>query len=232
MAAACFAGGSWKTTGQETPEQETLEIQYTSSNSDSSTFNVAKDIEVLRFEDPTSLTLLDGLTKLHTLIIDATNAGYPSDPPFNLVSLKLSKDLGKDADWPFRLMLRNQSSFSLSAHKEMSPFEVTLIETMTIRISPAQDLIKNRPPEDDGVFRIPVDISHIIWRIIGVIEVYDVPPRITITRKEDGVEIVWDRDTLQSDPTIDGPWKDVTFDETRCLFLRSSLPAEFFRVKP
>ena len=87
----------------------------------------------------------------------------------------------------------------------MRPFEVTLIATMTIRISPAQDLIKNRPPEDDGVFRIPVDRSHTIWRIIGVIEVYGVPPRITMTSKEDGVEIVCDRGTLQSDPTIDGP---------------------------
>ena len=36
----------------------------------------------------------------------------------------------------------------------------------------------------------------------------------------------------QSAPTINGPWKDITFDDTRRLFLRSSSPAEFFRVKP
>lgn len=141
LAAACIAGGLWKTT-----EQETIEIQYTSSNSDSNTFNVEKDAEVLRFEDPTSLTLPDGLTKLHTLIIDATNAGYLGASPLNLVSLKLGKDLRKDDNWPFRLMIRNQSIFSLSGYKEMRPFEVILIATITIRISSAQDLIKNRPP--------------------------------------------------------------------------------------
>ena len=51
-------------------------------------------------------------------------------------------------------------------------------------------------------------------------------------RQEGGVEIVWDRGQLQSAPSIDGPWTDITFDDTCRLFLRSSSPAEFFRVKP
>ena len=59
------------------------------------------------------------------------------------------------------------------------------------------------------------------------------PPRITITRKADGVEIGWEAGTLQRSLLIDGPWKDVESGGTeRRIFLRPSRSYEFFRVKP
>ena len=60
------------------------------------------------------------------------------------------------------------------------------------------------------------------------IEVHGIAPRIWLPRQEDGVEIVWEAGPLQSAPIINGPWKNITFDDTRRLFLRSSSPAEFF----
>ena len=220
LAAACFAGGFWETTAQETTEPETLEVRY----NDSSTLQVEKDVEVLRFDyRTTSLTLPEGLTKLHTLEIGTELGGG-----FRLTSLKLPKDIGKDADWPFRLVLG--SALRLLLHKDMGPF-LLIYRTggqdrdfsLPIRISPAKDLIKNQEPDNDGVFRLTAPFA---------IEVHGVPPRIWLTRQEDGVEIVWEAGPLQSAPTINGPWKDITFDDTRRLFLRSSSPAEFFRVKP
>ena len=77
-----------------------------------------------------------------------------------------------------------------------------------------------------------IPFEEILSRGILSIEYYNLPPSLSMRRLEDGIEIVWDRGILQSALTIKGPWKDVTFDETRRLFLRSSLPAEFFRVKP
>ncbi len=59
------------------------------------------------------------------------------------------------------------------------------------------------------------------------------PPRITMTRKADGVEIGWEAGTLQRSLLIDGPWKDVESGGTeRRIFLRPSRSYEFFRVKP
>lgn len=37
MDAACFASGFWETTGEETTEQERLEIQYTNTDGNSET---------------------------------------------------------------------------------------------------------------------------------------------------------------------------------------------------
>ena len=59
------------------------------------------------------------------------------------------------------------------------------------------------------------------------------PPRITMTRKADGVEIGWEAGTLQRSLLIDGPWKDVeSGGAERRIFLRPSRFYEFFRVKP
>ena len=63
------------------------------------------------------------------------------------------------------------------------------------------------------------------------IEYYRTQP-LSMRRLEDGVEIGWDEGILQSAPTINGPWKDVASGGTVRRLFRSSLPAEFFRVKP
>lgn len=64
------------------------------------------------------------------------------------------------------------------------------------------------------------------------IEYYRTPQLLSMRRLEDGIEIVWDEGTLQSAPSIAGPWQDVASDGTVRRLFRSSLPAEFFRVKP
>ena len=63
------------------------------------------------------------------------------------------------------------------------------------------------------------------------IEYYRTRP-LSMRRLEDGIEIVWDEGTLQFAPTVNGPWKDVASRGTVRRLFRSSLPAEFFRVKP
>ena len=229
LAAACVAGGEMETTGQETQEPETLEVRYIQSGT-SYTNQVAKDVKVLRFDFRiTSLTLPEGLTKLHTLEIDWNNG-------INLPYLELPKDIGKEADWPFQLMLYRP--ITLRVHRAMGHFSLWARVNARgnglgapTRIPSAEDLIRNREPDDDGVFRIPMnyDFHH---QFQFSIEVHGIAPRIWLTRQEDGVEIIWEAGPLQSAPTINGPWKDITFDDTRRLFLRSSSPAEFFRVKP
>ena len=103
----------------------------------------------------------------------------------------------------------------------------------SVRIPSAKDLIRNREPDDDGVFRIPMRMnSNPTPSQFFTIEVHGVEPQIWLNCQEGGVEIVWDRGQLQSAPSINGPWTDITFDDTRRLFIRSSSPAEFFRVKP
>ncbi len=152
---------------------EPLEIHYTDSSDTTYTLQVAKDVEVLEFVDLTSLTLPEGLTKLHTLEIDSR----PDGILFQLTSLNLPKDIGKDADWPFRLVLGNRgeegkeqnerrSILLLAVHKDMRPFLLMYRFlpndgpfSFPIRIPAAKDLIRNREPDDDGVFRI--DMSHI-----------------------------------------------------------------------
>ena len=112
----------------------------------------------------------------------------------------------------------------------------------------ARELIRNRSPDSDGVFRIQSRPSTIagarivvdsdgVYRIESrhplLVEVYGFQPTFTITRKADGVEIFWEAGTLQRSLLIDGPWKDVESGGTeRRLFLGPSHPYEFFRVKP
>ena len=235
LAAACSAGGFWETTAQEMPETETLEVRYNDSGGTTRTLQVAKDVETLKFRyDINELTLPEGLTKLHSLEIYNLSTTTVTLQR----SLTLPQDIGKDADWPFRLVLgrpiplrvhRDMGRFSLLVNNPWSGYNVFAIP---FRIPAAKELIRNREPDDDGIFRIPMNAGGIEHKLEFTIEVYGVPPRIWLSRQEGGVEIVWDRGQLQSAPSIDGPWTDITFDDTRRLFLRSSSPAEFFRVKP
>lgn len=215
-------------------QAETLTIHYRDNGNNDKTLEVEEDVEVVKINSGlSSLTLPEGLTKLHTLDI----------PQFHGSRLKLPKDIGKEAEWPFRLKIRSASVPSLAVHREMEKFELFhwIRQDFTgdydwdvpTRIPAAKDLIKNLrldvAVDSEGFVRASLDSGL----RIDVIEVYGFPPRISMTRKDGGVELSWDRGALQSAPTIDGPWKDVTFDQTvRRLFLRSSSPAEFFRVKP
>ena len=285
LAAACFAGGLWKTIGQET-----LEIQYKRSESHSDILQVNANVKTLNFKRVglisltlpeglteleeiylgsqrlTSLTLPEGLSNLRSLNLSEnnqlTNLTLPEglvklgflhleDTP--LATLKLPKDLGKNVDGEFTLYARSKvfSLKQLSVHYEMKEFNLTIVENL--RFPPARELIRNRITDSDGVFRIRSSspASDILWGGVEVdidgvyritydnaadypllVEVYGVEPQIWLTRQEGGVEILWNIGMLQSAPSIDGPWTDITFDDTRRLFIRSSSPAEFFRVKP
>ena len=237
LAAACFAGGLQKITGQETPETETLEVHYTDSGGTTYTLQVEKDIEVLRFnrfDRISSLTLPEGLTKLHTLDIATVI--------FELTSLKLPKDLGKEAEWTFRLMFGGETIPLLAVHKDMGRFLLLYnvgrrgAGVVPTRIPSAEKLIKNRIPDDDGVFRIDQTDHHYLG--VGVIEVYGFnKPKITMKVWRNGIDVrcCEYEGILQSAPTINGPWKDtqpfrVGTRRERRIFLSS--PAQFFRVKP
>ena len=210
-----------------------LEVHYTDINSTSHIMRVEKDVEVLRFENLTNLTLPEGLRKLHTLEVDLLF--------FKGKRLKLPKDLAKDAEWTFRLLISRSTSSSvppLAVHKDMGRFLLFLPSGRRggagapTRIPAAKELIRNQLPDDDGVFRIGQAEHHYLG--VGVIEVYGFPPRITIRRN--GIDIRWYEGILQAAPTVDGPWKDVQpvrvhTPRVRRDF-RPSLPAEFFRVKP
>ncbi len=227
----------------------------------------------LHKQELTSLTLPEGLANLRSLNLSEnnqlTNLTLPEglvklgflhlgDTP--LATLKLPKDLGKNVEGEFTLFVNSDSRDALffleqlSVHYEMKEFNLSLSSTIgNLRFPPARELIRNRIPDSDGVFRIrssspasdilqggvEVDIDG-VYRITYnnaadyplLIEVYGVKPQIWLTRQEGGVEILWNIGMLQSAPSIDGPWTDITFDDTRRLFIRSSSPAEFFRVKP
>ena len=211
MAAACFAGGFWEITAQER-----LWIHYTNAhrNSESRAVNSG---DTRQFVDSSyySVNLPAGLRYMQWLNVRDSSS-------FNLTTLKLPKDIGIDASIPFRLNVGVHLPI-LQLHKDMRAFYLFRGQNV-LRIPPMQDLIQNLEPDDDGLIRT---VFH------GVsIEVYGIPPRLTMKRRPDGVEITWKGGVLQSAPSIDGPWKDVTYGAPRWLFLKSSQPAEFFRVKP
>ena len=249
LTAACLAGGEMETTGQETPEPETLEVHYTKpTNGTAHTMHVMrveKDVEVLRFNSISSLTLPEGLTKLHTLEVDMFF--FEGERK----RLKLPKDLAEDAEWTFRLLISRSTSssvLSLAVHKDMGRFLLFLPSgrrggdgAVPTRIPLAEKLIKNRIPDDDGVFRIDQTDHHYLG--VGVIEVYGFnKPKITMKVWRNGIDVrcCEYEGTLQSAPTINGPWKDVqpvppvqVNRRTRALRGRLfSSPAQFFRVKP
>ena len=192
----------------------------------------------------TNLTLPKGLVQMRDLRI---STHYDTTP---LTSLKLPEDFGKNVKYPFRIGLQLASSIErLSVHKNMGEFWLRK-SGEELDFPPTRELIRNRRPDSDGVFRIKSNLPSIIAGDIGVnldsdgvyrirfrhpflIEVYGFQPTLTITRKADGVEIGWEAGILQSSLLIDGPWKDVESGGTeRRLFLRPSHPYEFFRVKP
>ena len=206
MAVACFAGGLGKTTAQETPEPETIEVHYTDINGTSHIMRVEKDVEVLRFENLTNLTLPEGLTKVHTLEVDLLF--FEGERK----RLKLPKDLAKDAEWTFRLVisrLTSSSVLSLAVHKDMRHFLLFLPSGRRgdagapTRIPSAEKLIKNRIPDNDGVFRIDQSDHHYLG--VGVIEVYEFTPKPKITIRGNGIDIRWSEGILQSSSTINGP---------------------------
>lgn len=90
-------------------QAETLTIQYTKEDGSSHTLLIEEDVEVLRFDGATSLTLPDGLVNLRELSLC-----LPYD--HSLRSLKLPEDLGKDVTeyrisgvMGFRLSIRGGS---------------------------------------------------------------------------------------------------------------------------
>ena len=194
----------------------------------------------------TNLTLPKGLVQMRDLRI-ATRYDTP------LTSLKLPEDFGKNVKYPFEIGLLLASSIErLSVHKNMREFWIRKSgeEVEELDFPFARELIRNRKPDSDGVFRIqsrPGTInvggngvklgSDGIYRIESryplLVEVYGFQPTLKITRKADGVEVGWEAGILQRSLLIDGPWRDVESGGTdRRLFLRPSHPYEFFRVKP
>ena len=215
MAAACFCGGEL-----ETMAQERLWIHYTDkSRADRSreVYSTLGHPPQFEFVDSSyySVNLPAGMSHLVGLNVRDSSS-------FNLTTLKLPKDMGIDASFPFRLKVGDHLPI-LQLHKDMRAFYLFRGQNV-LRIPPMQDLIQNLEPDDDGLIRT---VFH------GVsIEVYGVPPRLTMKRRPDGVDISWKGSVLQSASSIDGPRKDVTYGAPRWLFLKSSQPIEFFRVKP
>ena len=215
LAAACFAGGFWQTMAQER-----LWIHYTNGDRNDRSREVSStsgNPGLFEFVDSSyySVNLPAGMR--HMVRLNIRDSGS-----FNLTTLKLPKDIGIDASIPFRLKTGNHLPI-LQLHKHMRAFYLFRGQNV-LRIPPMQDLIQNLEPDDDGLIRT---VFH------GVsIEVYGIPPRLTMKRRPDGVEISWKGGVLQSAPSINGPWQDVTYGAPRWLFLKSSQPAEFFRVKP
>ena len=167
-----------------------------------------------------------------------------------LTSLNLPEDFGKYALGKYAdriVLLLDRSIERLSVHKNMKEFSLSR-EGESFNFPSAKELIRNRKPDSDGVYRIQSRPSTIsggkivvgsdgVYRIETrhplLVEVYGFQPTFTITRKADGVEIGWEAGTLQRSLLIDGPWRDVESGGTeRRIFLRPSHPYEFFRVKP
>ena len=100
---------------------------------------------------------------------------------FNLTTLKLPQDIGIDASIPFRLNVGVHLPI-LQLHKDMRAFYLFRGQNV-LRIPPMQDLIQNLEPDDDGLIRT-------VFQGVSI-EVYGIPPRLTMKRRPDGVEITW-----------------------------------------
>ena len=161
----------------------------------------------------TNLTLPKGLVRMWYLII----AEARDIPP--LTSLKLPEDFGKNVTRQIDLFLKH-STERLSVHKNMKEFRLLRFDDVFVggggggefEFPSARELIRNRSPDSDGIFRIqsrPSTISggkiavgsdgvyRIETRYPLLVEVYGFQPTFTITRKADGVEIGWEAGTLQ-----------------------------------
>ena len=156
----------------------------------------------------TSLTLPEGLSSLERLHIGATG----------LTSLILPEGLS--------------SLHGLNLYNNFRLTSLTLSEDLPsleeIHLTSSDRLTSLTLSE--GLLSI-LQSRNLIPKSVRVINVYEYLPRIT--RRENGVEIRWEKGILQSATTVNGPWTDVpVLDDRRRLFLRSSMPAGFFRVKP
>ena len=138
-----------------------------------------------------------------------------------LTSLKLPEDLGKDTkrissndsftDYNFHLKMEDTIE-QLSVPYKMKGFRIERYNWGfgwdDLYFPSARELIRNRSPDSDGVFRIKASLPSIIVGDSGVevdsdgvyriksrrpllVEVYGFQPTLTITRKANGVEIGW-----------------------------------------
>ena len=124
---------------------------------------------------------------------------------------------------------------TVSVHYNMGAFVINLGDNLTQEITPAKSLAQPKIPgyiaTDDGITFNRVVFEHV------VIEIYGNP--IQITRREDGIEIVWYwvHGTLQFPSTINGPWKNVHTSDFGKILRRArglfqfSPSAEFSRLK-
>ncbi len=111
----------------------------------------------------------------------------------------------------------------------------------------AKELVKNREPDDDGVYRRYQPHNWIGERLEKTtLEVFEFQPTLTMTPKAGGMTIGWKSGTLQRALRIEGPWEDLPIDdpwldvasgkrtEERILILPKPpfLPSKFFRIKP
>lgn len=196
----------------------------------------------------TSLVLPEGLTQLKFLDISGnqlTNITFPDEGLANLEILDLSEN--------------QLTNIILSAGMrslkwiEIRDLQLTNL-TMPVGLASLENIYLHKTPLGRLLvpYRMNTDDLTIHWydgtppstvsrRVAHIhfstdvpfrIEYYRTPQLLSMRWLEDGIEIVWDEGTLQSAPTINGPWKDVAFDGTVRRLFRSSLPSEFFRVKP
>ena len=114
-------------------------------------------------------------------------------------------------------------------------------------VNSVRELVKNREPDDDGVFRIPAAfLSTDSLEELVTIEIFEFQPTLTMHPKAGGMTIGWKSGTLQRALRIEGPWEDIPVDDPSLdvmsgkitegrirIFLRPPfLPSKFFRIKP
>lgn len=152
-----------------------------------------------------------------------------------LTSLKLPKDLALPINaWAFVLKPPKSLNLQLSVHYKMKNrigidwVLVNRFDDVGTWIPPVWNLIGRY--RNAGPFEVKTTFSDGESYELTV-DVYGFT--MMMFRMEDGVKIDWEEGTLQSAPTINGLWEDVASGggTVRRLF-QSSLPSEFFRVKP
>lgn len=231
---------------------ETLKIQYTKEDRSSHTLLAEENVEFLDFESSslTSLTLPEGLSSLKRLILGAKGSSSRVSSGFRFVPdgspTHICLDWNSIPGIKYQIQGRRFETDLWDGIKE-----VIAVSTQTEECLPLSDM-----PTSYQQFRavgrmihlqVPWRMNAYDWEIIFggkwkpfeeippsapfSIEYYRTQP-LSMRRLEDGIEIVWDEGILQSAPTINGPWKDVASDGTVRRLFRSSLPVEFFRVKP
>lgn len=196
----------------------------------------------------TSLVLPEGLTQLKFLDISGnqlTNITFPDKGLANLEILYLSENQLTNIILPAGMRsLKWLGIRDLQLTNLTMPVGLSSLENIDLHKTPlSRLLVPYRMNTDDltihwyaGNRNPPHTVSRLFAHISTDapfrIEYYRTPQLLSMRRLKDGIEIVWDEGTLQSAPTVNGPWKDVASGGTVRRLFRSSLPAEFFRVKP